>query len=75
MAGGEVGELGIVGEKVMQPVLDVEAVRDAAPEDPDPLGRKRPPCVATPTSAVVGLKRSASSTLATTGTPSSSSPG
>ncbi len=37
-------------------------------------GGKRPPCVATPTSAVVGPKQSASFTLATTGIPSSSSP-
>ena len=37
-------------------------------------GGKRPPCVTTPTSAVVGPSGSASSTLPTTGTPSSVSP-
>ena len=37
-------------------------------------GGKYPPCVTTPTSAVVGPSSSASSTLPTTGTPSSVSP-
>ena len=37
-------------------------------------GGKRPPWVATPTIATVGLKQSASLTLPTTGIPSSISP-
>ena len=37
-------------------------------------GGKRPPCVATPTSAVVGLKQSESLTLPTIGIPSCISP-
>jgi hypothetical protein len=37
-------------------------------------GGKRPPCVATPTSAVVGPKQRASLTVPTTGTPASVSP-
>ena len=37
-------------------------------------GGKRPPWVATPTTAVVGLKQSASFTPATIGIPSCSSP-
>ncbi len=37
-------------------------------------GGKRPPCVATPTSAVSGSYASASSTAPTIGTPSSVSP-
>jgi hypothetical protein len=44
-------------------------------ENVQPAGGKRPPCVATPTSAVFGPKASASSTVGTTGTPSSVSPG
>jgi hypothetical protein len=37
-------------------------------------GGKRPPCVATPTTAVVGRSRSASSTVETIGIPCSVSP-
>ena len=47
----------------MQPVLDVQArSRSHVFSSSRQAGGKRPPCVATPTSAVVGSKHSASST-------------
>ena len=46
---------GVVHEVLVQPVLDVEPGRDrAALSSSRHAGGKRPPCVATPTSAVVG---------------------
>ena len=57
-------ELGIVGDELVEPALDVEARRDAAFRSSRHAGGKRPPCVATPTTATVGSKRSASLTLA-----------
>jgi len=62
MAGGEVCELRIVGEKVVQPFSMSRPFAMQLLRIPIHSGGKRPPCVATPTSAVVGLKRSASST-------------
>ena len=58
----------------MQAVLDVQPFRDRRRSSSRHAGGKRPPWVATPTSAVVGLKQSASSTVPTTGTRSGSRP-
>ena len=58
----------------MQPVLDVEPFEIAVFSSSRHAGGKRPPCVATPTSAVVGLKQSASLTEPTIGTPLCVSP-
>ena len=70
----------VVGDELVQAALDVEAVRDAGLQQLAPGGGKRPPWVATPTSAVVGPRPRASSTAATIGIPSwsrrpASSPG
>ena len=47
-------ELGIVGDELVEAVLDVEPGGDAALRSSRQAGGKRPPVVATPTSAVVG---------------------
>ena len=67
-------ELGVARQELVQPVLDVEAVRDARADLLAQRGREAAARVATPTSAVVGLKPSASSTEPTTGKPCSVSP-
>ena len=51
---GELGELGIVGDELVEPILDVEPGSDAAFRRSRQAGGKRPPCVATPTTATVG---------------------
>ena len=58
-------------EELVQAVLDVEPVRDAVRICSRNAGGKRPPAVATPTSAVFGSKQSASSTVPTIGKPCS----
>jgi hypothetical protein len=54
----------------VQPVLDVEPVAIELFSSSRHAGGKRPPCVATPTSAVVGSYASPSSTVPTIGIPS-----
>ena len=71
----QLDELGIVGDELVQPALDVEPGCDRVPSGARarPAGSVRP-AVATPTSAVVGSNGSASATVPTTGIPSWLSP-
>ena len=61
-------------DELVHAVLDVEPSADARLEDLRQAGGKRPPWVATPTSAAVGPKGRALSTSPMTGTPCSVSP-